>query len=159
MDTSSQREAGSLGPIVSVAESLGLTEDDLELYGRYKAKLSLPAIQAIRHRPPGKLVVVTAMTPTPAGEGKTTVAIGLAMALQRREKKACVCLREPSLGPLFGMKGGATGGGKATLQPAEEINLHFTGDFHAITATQNLLAALVDNHLHQGNALGIDPET
>jgi formate--tetrahydrofolate ligase len=136
---------------------LGLAEDDLELYGRYKAKLSLSAVERARPLPPGRLVVVTAMTPTPPGEGKTTVAIGLAMALNRLGKQAVACLREPSLGPLFGMKGGATGGGSATLQPADEINLHFTGDLHAITAAQNLLAALVDNPLNHGNRLGIDP--
>jgi formate--tetrahydrofolate ligase len=146
-------------PITDVAQRLGLAEDDLELYGPFKAKLSLAAIEKAKERPPGKLIVLTAMTPTPAGEGKTTVGIGLAMALQRLGKNACACLREPSLGPLFGMKGGATGGGRATLEPADEINLHFTGDLHAVTAAQNLLAALVDNHLYHGNALGIDPDT
>lgn len=148
-----------LQPITTVAQTLGLAEDDLELYGPLKAKLSLAAINRAKERPPGKLIVMTAMTPTPAGEGKTTVGIGLAMALQRLGKTACACLREPSLGPLFGMKGGATGGGRATVEPAEEINLHFTGDLHAVTAAQNFLAALVDNHLYQGNALGIDPTT
>jgi formate--tetrahydrofolate ligase len=146
-------------PITDVAQQLGLTNDDLELYGPFKAKLSLAAIERAKERPPGKLIVVTAMTPTPAGEGKTTVGIGLAMALQRLGKSACACLREPSLGPLFGMKGGATGGGRATVEPADEINFHFTGDLHTITAAQNLLAALADNHIYHGNALGIDPDT
>lgn len=148
-----------LQPITTVARTLRLAEDDLELYGQFKAKLSLAAIQRARESQTGKLIVMTAMTPTPAGEGKTTVGIGLAMALQRLGKTACACLREPSLGPLFGTKGGATGGGRATVEPADEINLHFSGDLHAITAAQNLLAALVDNHLYHGNALGIDPTT
>src|SRR5690242_19193965 len=149
----------SMRPITDVAQRLGLAENDLELYGPFKAKLSLAAMERAKERSPGRLIVLTAMTPTPAGEGKTTVGIGLAMALQRLGKSACACLREPSLGPSFGMKGGATGGGRATLEPADEINLHFTGDLHAVTAAQNLLAALVDNHLYHGNALGLDPDT
>lgn len=145
--------------ITTVARQLDLDEEDLQLYGRYKAKLSPEALARAAGREPGKLIVVTAMTPTPPGEGKTTVAIGLAMALSRLKRRACLCLREPSLGPLFGMKGGATGGGRATVEPAQEINLHFTGDLHAVTAAQNLLAALVDNHLYHGNALSLDPGT
>ncbi|MBI3910229.1 MAG: formate--tetrahydrofolate ligase [Armatimonadetes bacterium] len=155
----SQSKDTCLQPIAAVAQRLGLAENDLEFYGRFKAKISPSAIERAKQRQPGKLVVVTAITPTPAGEGKTTVAIGLSMALSRLGKKACVSLREPSLGPLFGMKGGATGGGKATVEPAAEINLHFTGDLHAVTAAQNLLAAFVDNHFYHGNALGIDPDS
>jgi formate--tetrahydrofolate ligase len=148
-----------LRPITEVAARLGLGTEDVECYGPFKAKVSLPAIMRALQRPPGKLIIVTAITPTPPGEGKTTIAIGLAMALTQMGKKAVVCVREPSLGPLFGLKGGATGGGKAMVEPAEDINLHFTGDLHAITSAQNLLAALVDNHLFQGNALGLDPAT
>jgi formate--tetrahydrofolate ligase len=146
-----------LRPIAEVAQELGLSAKDLELYGHHKAKLSLSTLEQGRERKPGKTVVVTAMTPTPAGEGKTTVAIGLAMALQRLGHRTVACLREPSLGPLFGMKGGATGGGRATVEPAGEINLHFTGDLHAVTTAQNLLAALVDNHIYHGNDLHLDP--
>jgi formate--tetrahydrofolate ligase len=145
--------------ITTVARQLDLGEADLELYGRYKSKLSPEALARVAGREEGKLIVVTAMTPTPPGEGKTTVAIGLAMALSRLKRRACLCIRQPSLGPLFGMKGGATGGGRATVEPAQEINLHFTGDLHAVTAAQNLLAALVDNHFYHGNALSLEPDT
>ena len=145
-------------PITEVARELGLTEDELELYGRDKAKVVLtgrPTRESGRPRP--RLVLVSAITPTPAGEGKTTTSIGLADALRRRGEKVCVALREPSLGPCFGMKGGGTGGGASQLTPAVDINLHFTGDFHAVTAAHNLLSAAIDNHLHRGNPLGIDP--
>ncbi|MBE3576369.1 MAG: formate--tetrahydrofolate ligase [Limnochordales bacterium] len=147
-------------PIGEVAAQLGLTEEDLEYYGPYKAKVSLAACQRLeREAPPaGKLIYVTAITPTPAGEGKTTTAIGLTQALGRMGKKVALCLREPSLGPTFGVKGGATGGGKAQVIPAEEINLHFTGDIHAVGTAHNLLAAIIDNHIHQGNRLRIDPK-
>ena len=144
-------------PITKIAESLGLAEDDLELYGRFKAKVLLSVIDRIKKNPLGKLILVTAMTPTAAGEGKTTTTVGLGDALRRMGKKACIAIREPSLGPCFGIKGGAAGGGHAQVIPMEDINLHFTGDFHAITTAHNLLAAMLDNHLHQGNALGIDP--
>ncbi|MBI5395782.1 MAG: formate--tetrahydrofolate ligase [Verrucomicrobia bacterium] len=146
-----------LRPITSVAKKLGLTAADLELYGTTKAKIATHVADRVKDRPPGKLVIVTAITPTPAGEGKTTISIGLSMALWKLGKTSCLALREPSLGPLFGLKGGATGGGKATVQPAEDINLHFTGDLHAVTSAQNLLASLLDNHIFNGNALGIDP--
>ncbi len=141
-------------PILEVADSLGLDRRFLVPYGDDKAKIRLDARAA--GRPPGRLILVSALTPTGAGEGKTTTSIGLAQGLARIGRKACLALREPSLGPTFGMKGGATGGGRSTLVPAEDINLHFTGDFHAITAAHNLLAAILDNHLHQGNALNID---
>ncbi len=154
-----EKRRPKLRPITDVAARLGLGAEDVECYGQFKAKMSLLAVEQALKRPPGKLIVVTAITPTPLGEGKTTVAVGLAMALNHIGKRAVVCVREPSLGPLFGVKGGATGGGRATVEPAEDINLHFTGDLHAITSAQNLLAALVDNHLFQGNALGIDPTT
>lgn len=143
-------------PIAEVARALDIPEDDLELYGRYKAKLSEALWDKLENAPEGKLVLVTAINPTPAGEGKTTVTVGLGQALSRLGKKATVALREPSLGPCFGIKGGASGGGYAQVVPMEDLNLHFTGDFHAITSANNLLAALLDNHLHQGNALGID---
>jgi formate--tetrahydrofolate ligase len=144
----------TLRPIRAVAEELGLHEDEIDLYGRYKAKLPL----AIAKRPVrGKLVLVTAIHPTAAGEGKTTTSVGLAQALRRMGKQVVLCLREPSLGPVFGVKGGAAGGGYAQVLPMEDINLHFTGDFHAIASAHALLAALLDNHLQQGNALGIDP--
>jgi len=146
-----------LRPITEVAADLGLGQDDLELYGPYKAKVTQAAIgrvSAAGHQ--GKLILVTAMTPTPAGEGKTTLAIGLSQALCRLGKRSVVALREPSLGPVFGLKGGATGGGYAQVLPMEDINLHFTGDLHAVTTAHNLLLAMLDNHLHQGNALGID---
>ncbi len=143
-------------PITEVARALDIPQDDIELYGRYKAKLSEALWDRLEHAPLGKLVLVTAINPTPAGEGKTTVTVGLGQALSRLGKKATVALREPSLGPCFGIKGGASGGGYAQVVPMEDLNLHFTGDFHAITSANNLLAALLDNHLHQGNALGID---
>ena len=143
-------------PIVRVAESLGIGEDDLELYGRYKAKISEDYIRSIQDRPDGKLILVTAINPTPAGEGKTTTSVGLGEAFGQLGKKAVIALREPSLGPCFGIKGGAAGGGYAQVVPMEDLNLHFTGDFHAITSANNLLAALLDNHIQQGNELGID---
>lgn len=146
-----------LRPIGKIAAELGLTEDELEPYGKYKAKIALAAWERVKEQPNGKLVLVTAINPTPAGEGKTTTSVGLADALHRQGKKTAVALREPSLGPCFGLKGGAAGGGYAQVVPMEDINLHFTGDFHAITTAHNLLAAVVDNHLQQGNALGIDP--
>lgn len=144
-------------PITQVAAGLGLAEEELELYGRYKAKVHLSALKDRQDRPDGKLILVTAISPTPAGEGKTTTTVGLGDALRRMGKKAVLALREPSLGPVFGVKGGAAGGGYAQVIPMEDINLHFTGDMHAIGAANNLLAALIDNHIHQGNALGIDP--
>ena len=144
-------------PIQDVAAKVGIAEEDLELYGRYKAKLSEECLAKLDGRPDGKLVLVTAINPTPAGEGKTTISIGLADALNRLNRNAVLALREPSLGPCFGVKGGAAGGGYAQVIPMEDLNLHFTGDFHAITAANNLLAAAIDNHLHFGNALRIDP--
>lgn len=146
-----------LCPIAEVAESLSISADDLELYGKYKAKLSDNLMKKIEHNPDGKLILVTAINPTPAGEGKTTTSIGLGQAFGLLGKKAVLALREPSLGPCFGIKGGAAGGGYAQVVPMEDLNLHFTGDFHAITAANNLLAALLDNHIQQGNALQIDP--
>ena len=146
----------ALEPIVKIAEKVGLTDDDLELYGKYKAKISFDAIKRLSKNEDGKLVLVTAITPTPAGEGKTLTTIGLAQALNYMGHKAVVALREPSLGPVFGIKGGAAGGGYSQVLPMEDINLHFTGDMHAITAANNLLAAAIDNHVHQGNALRID---
>ena len=143
-------------PIVRVAEKLGIKEDDLELYGKYKAKISDEFIDSIQDRPNGKLVLVTAINPTPAGEGKTTTSVGLGEAFGKLGKKAVIALREPSLGPCFGIKGGAAGGGYAQVVPMEDLNLHFTGDFHAITSANNLCAALLDNHIQQGNELGID---
>ena len=143
-------------PIVEVAKTVGLEEDDLELYGKYKAKISHDAIQRLSKNKDGKLILVTAITPTPAGEGKSTCSIGLTMGLNKIGKKSVVALREPSLGPVFGVKGGAAGGGYAQVVPMEDINLHFTGDLHAMTAANNLLSALIDNHLQQGNALNID---
>lgn len=144
-------------PIVKIAETLGLTEDELELYGKYKAKVSLKTWDKLKTRPDGKLVLVTAITPTPAGEGKTTTTVGLGDAFHKLGKKTVIALREPSLGPCFGVKGGAAGGGYAQVVPMEDINLHFTGDIHAVTTANNLLAAVVDNHIHHGNELGIDP--
>ena len=143
-------------PIAKVAERIGIPEEGLELYGKYKAKLSEEFLDSIKDRADGKLVLVTAINPTPAGEGKTTTSIGLGQALGILGKKAVIALREPSLGPCFGIKGGAAGGGYSQVVPMEELNLHFTGDFHAITAANNLLAALLDNHIHQGNELQID---
>ena len=142
--------------IREIAAQLGLTEDDIELYGKYKAKISLDAWNKVKNGPDGKLVLVTAINPTPAGEGKTTTSVGLADAFHKLGHKVAVALREPSLGPCFGLKGGAAGGGYAQVVPMEDINLHFTGDFHAITTAHNLLAAVIDNHIQQGNALDID---
>lgn len=144
-------------PISEVAEKLGLNEERLEHYGKYKAKVSLDVLEELKDKPNGKLVLVTAINPTPAGEGKTTVNIGLSMALNRIGKTAITAVREPSLGPSFGVKGGAAGGGYAQVVPMEDINLHFTGDFHAITTAHNLISALIDNHIHHGNQLNIDP--
>ena len=149
-------QAAKVEKITEVAKKLSLTEDDLELYGKYKAKISKEVWQKIEKNPDGKLVLVTAITPTPAGEGKTTTSIGLADAFQKLGRKICVALREPSLGPCFGIKGGAAGGGYAQVVPMEDINLHFTGDFHALTTAHNLLAAVLDNHIHHGNELKID---
>src|SRR3989441_4965108 len=147
----------TLKPIQEIGAAVGLAPGDLEPYGHYKAKVSWPAIARRRDHPDGALVLVTAMTPTPAGEGKSTTTVGLADGLRRLGKRAVVALREPSLGPVFGMKGGATGGGHAQLAPMEDINLHFTGDMHAIGAAHNLLAAMLDNHLTQGHTLGLAP--
>ena len=149
-------QAARMKPIEEIAVKLGLTLDDLEFYGKYKAKVTLDAWQRVKDRPNGKLVLCTAINPTPAGEGKTTTSVGLADALSRRGRKAAAALREPSMGPCFGMKGGAAGGGYAQVVPMEDINLHFTGDFHAITTAHNLLAAIIDNHIQQGNALDLD---
>ena len=148
-------QAAKLRPIADVAGEMGLGPDEILPYGRYKAKISAEAIA--RRKPKGRLVLVTWINPTPAGEGKSTVTVGVSQALRRLGKKAVVCIREPSLGPVFGVKGGAAGGGYAQVVPMDEINLHFTGDFHAITSAHNLLSAMLDNHLHQGNSLGIDP--
>lgn len=145
-------------PITEVAKNLGIHENELELYGKYKAKVSPDILKRLENKPNAKLVLVTAINPTPAGEGKTTTNVGLSMGLNKIGKKAITALREPSLGPCFGVKGGAAGGGYAQVVPMDDINLHFTGDFHAITSAHNLLAAMVDNHLHQGNALRIDPK-
>ena len=144
-------------PIKEVAASIGIDEDDLELFGKYKAKISDELIEKTKNNPDGKLILVTAINPTPAGEGKTTTSVGLGQAFGKLGKKALIALREPSLGPCFGIKGGAAGGGYAQVVPMEDLNLHFTGDFHAITSANNLLAALLDNHIQQGNELGIDP--
>lgn len=146
-----------LRPVTEIAGKIGISEDNLELYGKYKAKLSEEFLKETQDREKGKLILVTAINPTPAGEGKTTVSVGLGEALDLMGKKAVVTLREPSLGPCFGIKGGAAGGGYAQVVPMEDLNLHFTGDFHAITSANNLLAALLDNHIQQGNELGIDP--
>src|SRR6266478_302968 len=150
-------QQGKLKRIAEVAqEALGISAEHLQPYGHYKAKVSLEYLDTIQSRPDGKLILVTAMSPTPAGEGKTTTTVGLGDALNRLGKKTVICLREPSMGPVFGMKGGAAGGGYAQVVPMEDINLHFTGDFAAIAAANNLLAALIDNHVHHGNSLGID---
>ncbi len=149
-------QAARLKPIAEIAAQLDLAPDMIEPYGRTKAKLSFEALAYLQDRPDGRLVLVTAISPTPPGEGKTTTVVGLGDALNRLGQRALVCLREPSLGPVFGMKGGAAGGGLAQVVPMEDINLHFTGDFHAVASAHNLLAALIDNHMHQGNALGID---
>ena len=150
-------QEAEMSHIRDVAASIGIEEDNLELYGKYKAKLSDDLYDKIKDNPDGKLVLVTAINPTPAGEGKTTTTVGLGEAFDKMNKKAIIALREPSLGPCFGIKGGAAGGGYAQVVPMEDLNLHFTGDFHAITSANNLLAALLDNHIQQGNALGIDP--
>lgn len=150
-------QEATMFPIKDVAASIGIKEDDLELYGKYKAKISDELINRTKENPDGKLILVTAINPTPAGEGKTTTSVGLGEAFGRLGKKALIALREPSLGPCFGIKGGAAGGGYAQVVPMEDLNLHFTGDFHAITSANNLLAALLDNHIQQGNELGIDP--
>ena len=150
-------QAATMQPIVPLALARAqIPEDQLEPYGRYKAKLSLDYVASLANRPNGKLILVTAISPTPAGEGKTTTTVGLGDALNAIGKRAIICLREPSIGPVFGMKGGAAGGGFAQVVPMEDINLHFTGDFHAIAMANNLLAALIDNHIHHGNALGFD---
>jgi formate--tetrahydrofolate ligase len=149
-------QSAKMEPIVNVAERLGLTDEDIDLYGKYKCKVSLDVLQKRAERPDGKLILVTAINPTPAGEGKSTVTVGLGQALCKIGKNAVIALREPSLGPVFGVKGGAAGGGYAQVVPMEDINLHFTGDMHAITAANNLLAAAIDNHIHQGNILRID---
>src|SRR5262249_9871902 len=150
-------QAAKKRPIVDIArERLGIAPENLEPYGHYKAKISMDFIKSIQSRPNGKLILVSAITPTPAGEGKTTTTVGLTDALNHNGKKAMLCIREPSLGPSFGMKGGAAGGGYAQVVPMEDINLHFTGDFHAITSANNLLAAMIDNHIYWGNKLGID---
>ena len=146
-----------LKPITKIAQELGIEEEELEPYGRYKAKVNDKLFQRVKDRKDGRLVLVTAINPTPAGEGKTTVTTGLGQAMAKIGKKAVIALREPSLGPVFGVKGGAAGGGYSQVLPMEDINLHFTGDMHAITAANNLLCALLDNHIHQGNSLKIDP--
>ena len=148
----------TLEPIKDVIKKVDIEEDDIDLYGKYKAKISDDLWDKIKDRPDGKLILVTAINPTPAGEGKTTTTVGLGQAMDHLGKKAVIALREPSLGPCFGMKGGAAGGGYAQVVPMDELNLHFTGDFHAITSANNLLAAMLDNHLQQGNALNIDPK-
>ncbi|MBC8016035.1 MAG: formate--tetrahydrofolate ligase [Sporomusaceae bacterium] len=150
-------QGASMKHVIEIAKELEISQDELELYGKYKAKLSLEKWESIKSRPDGKLVLVTAINPTPAGEGKTTTTVGLGDALHQMGKKVAIALREPSLGPCFGVKGGAAGGGYAQVVPMEDINLHFTGDFHAVTTAHNLLAAVIDNHIHQGNELGIDP--
>lgn len=149
-------QAAKMEPILKIAEQLGLTEDDVELYGKYKAKLSSKTINKLQTKQTGKIILVTSINPTPAGEGKSTVTVGLGDALHKLNKKVMIALREPSLGPTMGIKGGATGGGYAQVLPMEDINLHFTGDFHAITTANNALAALIDNHMQQGNELKID---
>lgn len=150
-------QSAKMEPIVNVAEKIGVSSDELELYGKYKAKLSDELIKRLEDKPSGKLILTTAINPTPAGEGKTTTTVGLGQALCRMGKNAVIALREPSMGPVMGLKGGAAGGGYSQVVPMDDINLHFTGDMHAISAAHNLLAALIDNHIHQGNTLGIDP--
>ena len=150
-------QQAKMRPITQVAAEIGITEDEIELYGKYKAKISLDVWERIKDRPNGRLILVSAINPTPAGEGKTTNTVGIGDALRRLGKKVIIALREPSLGPCFGVKGGAAGGGYAQVVPMEDINLHFTGDIHAVTTANNLLAAVIDNHIHHGNELGIDP--
>ena len=149
-------QEAKMEPIVKIAEKINLNEDDIELYGKYKCKISLDVLNRKENEKEGKLVLVTAINPTPAGEGKSTVTVGLGQALCRMGKSSVIALREPSLGPVFGIKGGAAGGGYSQVVPMEDINLHFTGDMHAITSANNLLAAAIDNHIHQGNALRIE---
>src|SRR6187399_2275622 len=150
-------QAAAMTPVMEIASKrLGIAAEDLVPYGHYKAKVSMDYVKSLQNKPNGKLILVSAITPTPAGEGKTTTTVGLTDALNHIGKKAMMCLREPSLGPSFGMKGGAAGGGYAQVVPMEDINLHFTGDFHAIGAANNLLAAIVDNHIYWGNTLGLD---
>ena len=149
-------QEAKMKPVLDVARGIGIDEDDIEMYGKYKAKISLNVLEKLKDKPDGKLVLVTAINPTPAGEGKSTVTVGLGQALNRIGKKAVIALREPSLGPVFGVKGGAAGGGYAQVVPMEDINLHFTGDMHAITSAHNLLSATIDNHIHHGNSLRID---
>ena len=149
-------KAAKMEKISSIAQKLGISEEDYEPYGHYKAKLSESLYTKTKDKPNGKLILVTAINPTPAGEGKTTISVGLAESMNRIGKKTILALREPSLGPVFGIKGGAAGGGYAQVVPMEDINLHFTGDMHAITAANNLLCALIDNHMQQGNPLKID---
>src|SRR2546427_2204371 len=150
-------QAAKMRPIMDIArEKLGIAPENLEPYGHYKAKVSMDFIKSLKNRPNGKLIVVSAITPTPAGEGKTTTTVGLTDALNHLGKKAMLCIREPSLGPCFGVKGGAAGGGYAQVVPMEGINLHFTGDIHAIASAHNLLSAMLDAHLHHGNAHGLD---
>ena len=145
-----------LKPITEIASMVGILPDELELYGKYKAKITDDVLKRLADKPSGKLILVTAINPTPAGEGKTTTTVGLGMAMHKIGKNSIIALREPSLGPVFGIKGGAAGGGYSQVLPMEDINLHFTGDFHAITAANNLLCALIDNHIQQGNILDID---
>ncbi|MFS8540814.1 MAG: formate--tetrahydrofolate ligase, partial [Tissierellales bacterium] len=150
-------QEAKLLPIVEIAKKLGLEEDDIIQYGKYKAKINLKVLERLKDKEDGKLILVTAINPTPAGEGKTTTNIGLSMGLNKIGKTAITAIREPSLGPSFGVKGGAAGGGYSQVVPMEDINLHFTGDLHAITTAHNLISAMLDNHLHQGNELNIDP--
>ncbi|HOK50168.1 MAG TPA: formate--tetrahydrofolate ligase, partial [Sedimentibacter sp.] len=150
-------QSAQMMPITEIAAKLGIKEEELEPYGRYKAKLTFKLYERLKEAPDGKLVLVTAINPTPAGEGKTTTTVGLGQALQQLGKKTIIALREPSLGPVMGIKGGAAGGGYSQVVPMEDINLHFTGDIHAVTTANNLLSAAIDNHIHQGNKLGIDP--
>ena len=150
-------QSAELKPIAEIANQLEISADELEFYGKYKAKLSDELADRVKDNSDGKLILVTAINPTPAGEGKTTTSVGLGQAMAKIGKKAIIALREPSLGPVFGIKGGAAGGGYAQVLPMEDINLHFTGDMHAITAANNLCCAMLDNHIQQGNTLGIDP--
>ena len=149
-------QEANMEPIVKIAQKINLSEEDIELYGKFKCKVSLDVLEKNKDKKDGKLILVTAINPTPAGEGKSTVTVGLGEAFCKQGKNAVIALREPSLGPVFGIKGGAAGGGYAQVVPMEDINLHFTGDMHAITSANNLLCAAIDNHIHQGNALRID---
>ncbi|MER2094975.1 MAG: formate--tetrahydrofolate ligase, partial [Aerococcus urinaeequi] len=149
-------QQNALAPISEIAEKIGFNVDDIDLYGKYKAKVPAKTLEKIESNENGKLILVTAINPTPAGEGKSTITVGLGDALSQRGKSTMIALREPSLGPTMGVKGGAAGGGYAQIQPMEDINLHFTGDMHAITTANNTLSALIDNHIHQGNELAID---